>query len=44
MLARLKIVENEGKRRNSTSLLVSAHGKLCYGVNVSHGSWAVDLS
>lgn len=39
MLARLKIVENERKRRNNTSSLVSAHGKLCYRANVSfvHG-------
>lgn len=35
MLASLKIVENEGKRRNNTSSLVSAHSKLCYGANVS---------
>lgn len=35
MLAHLKIVENEGKRRNNASSLVSAHGKLCYGANVS---------
>lgn len=34
MLACLKIVENEGKRRNNTSSLVSAHRKLCYGANV----------
>lgn len=35
MLARLKIVENEGKRRNNASSLVSGHGKSCYGAKVS---------
>lgn len=34
MLARLKIAENEGKRRNNTSSLVRPHCKLCYGANL----------
>lgn len=44
MFPSLKIVQNEGKHRNSTSLVVRAQSKWRYGVDVSNWSFHEEMS